>query len=474
MNMVIGIVKVKVLAVLLGPVGVGLMGLYQNIMSMTSTLAGCGLGSSGVRQLATSAGEASTLAIVRRALWLANVVLGTVGMALLWVLRAPVAQRVFGDTARANDVGWLGAGVLLTLVAGSQTALLQGLRRIGDIARVNVLSALLGAATGILFVSLLRESGVLWFVLTAPAVSVAVAGFYTARLPRNEAPHDWGAIAQQWREMLQLGIPLMAAALLTLGTQLATRSLILHELGLHSSGYFQAAWTISMTYTGFVLGAMSTDYYPRLTAVIGDHTQARKLVNEQTEMALLLSGPLFLAMMTLAPVAIHLLYASSFSPSIEVLRWQVLGDILKVASWPMGFILLAQGRGNAFIATELTWNAAYLGSIFVGIHRWGLIMAGVGFWIAYLIYFCLIAIVATRLIAFKPARRNSIAMLTLSAGGTLILVLSTQSLLASYVAGLIATMTVSVYNLRRMDNLMDLRGWLQRKFKEFYQRPRNR
>ena len=98
-----------------------------------------------------------------------------------------------------------------------------------------------------------------------------------------------------------------------------------------------------MTYIGFVLGAMATDYYPRLTAVINDHAQASKLVNEQTEMALLLAGPVLLAMITFAPWVIHLLYAASFTPAAEVLRWQVLGDILKVASWPMGFVLAGAG-----------------------------------------------------------------------------------------------------------------------------------
>jgi O-antigen/teichoic acid export membrane protein len=106
-NIVIGIVKVKVLAVLLGPAGVGLMGLYQNIMGMASTLAGCGMGNSGVRQLAASSGEAETLAIVRRALWLGNLVLGLAGMAILWLLREPVALWVFGDAAHvAKSAGW--------------------------------------------------------------------------------------------------------------------------------------------------------------------------------------------------------------------------------------------------------------------------------------------------------------------------------------------------------------------------------
>lgn len=462
-NIVIGIVKVKVLAVLLGPTGIGLMGLYQNIIGLASTLAGCGLGNSGVRQLATSAGEEATLAIVRRALWLANLVLGLAGMALLWLLREPVAQWVFGDATHVGDVGWLGLGVLLTLIAGSQTALLQGLRRIGDLARINIISALIGAVVGILLVYWLGEAGVLWFVLAAPAVTIPVAAWYAARLPRPQMHCDWQAISQQWQAMLKFGIPLMVAGLLNLATQLAARSIILRELGLDASGYFQAAWAVSMTYIGFVLGAMGADYFPRLTATINDHPQARKLVNEQAEMALLLAGPVLLGMITLAPWVIHLLYAASFAPAADVLRWQVLGDIFKVASWPMGFILLAQGRGGIFIATDVTWNVAYLGVIAVGIQEWGLVMAGVGFWIAYLIYYGLVALVASRLIGYKLARRNAMVTLLLLLAGGGIMFVAGQSTGAGYTVGLVVMLAASLYSLRRLDGLVDLRGWLRRR-----------
>lgn len=463
-NIVINIIKVKVLAMLLGAAGVGLMGLYQNIMGMASTLAGCGIGSSGVRQLAASAGEASILAIVRRTLWLANLVLGVAGMAVLWLLREPVSQWVFGDIAHASEVGWLGLGVLLTLIAGSQTALLQGLRRIGDLARVSVISAFLSSALGIVLVYWLGDQGVLWFVLTAPVVSTLVAGYYAARLPRPQSARDWQAISQQWQAMLKLGIPLMAAGLLTLATQLAARTIILRELGLEASGYFQAAWAISMTYIGFVLGAMGADYYPRLTAVINDQPQARRLVNEQSEMALLLAGPVLLAMITFAPWAVHLLYAASFAPATDVLRWQVLGDILKVASWPMGFILLAQGRGGLFIGTELIWNAAYVGAILLGIQQHGLVMAGVGFWTAYVFYYGVIALTAYRLLGFKSATRNLLVTLFLSVTGGLIMLVATQSSSVGYGIGLLSTLVAGVYSLRRLDGLVDVGGWVKRKF----------
>jgi PST family polysaccharide transporter len=448
----------------LGPAGVGLMGLYQNIMGMAATLAGCGIGNSGVRQLAASADEATTLAIVRRTLWLSNLILGLAGMIVLWLLREPVAQWVFGDVAHARDVGWLGLGVLLMLVAGSQTALLQGLRRIGDLARVKIISAFFGALVGILLLYWLGVAGVLWFVLTVPLVSIVVASCYAARLPKPRTPHDWVAISQQWQAMLKLGIPFMTASLLTLATQLVTRSIILRELGLDASGYFQAAWAISMTYIGFVLGAMGTDYYPRLTAIIKDHPQVWKLVNEQTEMALLLAGPILLAMITLAPWVIHLLYAASFEPASEVLRWQVLGDILKIASWPIGFILLAMGRGGVYIGTQFTWNAAYLATITFGIQKWGLVIAGIGFWIAYLVLFSVGAFVASRLIGYKPDRRNWQQILALLVVGGLILILAELAPAWSYVVGILATVGVSFYSLRRLDELIDARGWIRKRW----------
>jgi PST family polysaccharide transporter len=462
-TVVIGIAKVKVLALLLGPAGVGLMGLYQNIMGIASTLAGCGMGSSGVRQLAASSGEAETLAIVRSALWLGNLVLGLGGPAILWLLREPVARWVFGDTANAGELGWLGLGVLLTLIAGSQTALLQGLRRIGDLALVNIISALFGALVGVLLVYWLGQAGVLWFVIAAPAISVLVAGHYAASLPRTQTPHDWQAIRQQWQAMLKLGIPFMAAGLLTLATQLAARTIILRKLGLDASGYFQAAWAISMTYIGFLLGAMGADYYPRLTEAINDHPRARKLVNEQTEMTLLLAGPVLLAMITLAPLVIHLLYAASFAPATDVLRWQVLGDILKVASWPMGFILLAKGRGGIFIGTEFIWNAAYLGAIVLGMQEWGLAIAGMSFWFAYLAYFFVVAAVAGWLIGHKTNGRNWVIMLLLLLTGGSIVYLAAQLPPMAYGAGILATLVAGAYSLQRLDKLVDVRGWVKRR-----------
>lgn len=462
-NVVIGIVKVKVLAVLLGPVGVGLLGLYQNILGVASSLAGCGLANSGVRQLAASQENAATLALVRKALFYANLLLGLAGMVLLWLLREPVAQWVFGNTEHVAEVGYLGVGVLLTLLAGSQTALLQGMRRIGDLGRVQVLSALAGAVTGIVAVWLWGRAGMMAFILAGPAAAVLVAAWYARRLPRPEAGHDWGELHRQWQAMFSLGIPLMAAGLLTLVVQLVARSLVMQSLGLEATGYFQAAWIISMTYLGFVLNAMGADYYPRLTSVIQDRERAIKMVNEQTEMLLLLAGPVLLAMMTLAPWVIELLYAKSFAPATEILRWQVMGDIVKVMTWPMGFVVLAQGRGAVFIGTQLNWNVVYLVFLWFGLPELGLVAMGIGFFLAYLAQVAIVRGVAGRLIGFRAEARNLWLFVALFLAASLIHIATFFSANFSYGAGAIFTLAVCVYSVRRLNSLMNLADWIRQK-----------
>lgn len=462
-NVFIGLAKVKVLAVLLGPGGVGLMGLYQNIMNMATTLAGCGVANSGMRQLAASQDDVATLSLVRKALFYANLLLGCSGMALLWLLREPVAQLVFGNTEHSIEVGYLGLGVLLGLLASSQTALLQGLRRIGDFARVQIFSALVSAVMGILAVWLWGHSGLLVFMLAGPAASVLLAARYSSRLPLPQSGHDWAELRRQWQVMFALGIPMMAAGLLNMATELVARSLLLQELGLEAVGYFQAAWVISMTYLGFVLNAMGADYYPRLSAAIHNRELASRMVNEQTEMVLLLAGPVLLIMMTLAPWVVELLYAKSFAPSTEILRWQVLGDIVKVVAWPMGFIMLAQGRGTVFIGTQFNWNVLYMAFLWFALPVLGLSAMGMGFFVAFFLQLGVVRIVAGRLIGFKAEARNIRFFFALLLMACMIFVCNLHSASLVYGVGAICTLAVSIYSLRRLNELMNLSGWLKGK-----------
>jgi PST family polysaccharide transporter len=93
-----------------------------------------------------------------------------------------------------------------------------------------------------------------------------------------------------------------------------------------------------------------------------------------------------MATMTFAPYVINLFYSSEFFLAVDVLRWQILGILLRVVTWPMGFILLAKGNGKLFFWTELFANCVHLGLVWFGIQYFGLPGTGMAFFGMYVFY----------------------------------------------------------------------------------------
>ena len=307
-NIMISILRIKLLALLLGPTGVGLLSIYNSLQGMVSTAAGLGMGSSGVRQIASVKGEEQVLSRVRRVLLAAHLVQGTLAMLGVWLLRAPISEWLFGDRNYTTEVSLIGLAILLGLLGTAQTTLLRGMRRIGDLGRVTVLSAVAGTVAGLAAIWFYGQAGLVWFVVVQPLAALLIALRYSRFLPQPTAPHPsvhevWAI----WKPMAKLGAAFMLGGLATTVTLLLVRSWITQELGLDAVGHFAAAWGITMTYVGFLLGAMATDYYPRLTEVLHDRAAANHLMNDQAQLGLAIGGPVLILLIGLAPWVIRLL-----------------------------------------------------------------------------------------------------------------------------------------------------------------------
>lgn len=457
LNILVGLVRTKAAAVLLGPVGIGLIGLFQSLMTTASTVSALGFATAGTRQIAEASGrdDVEEVAVARRALFWGTMGLAALGASVVWVLREGLARTVLGDAGLAGEVGWLALGVALTVAAGSQGALLTGLRRIGDIARVSVLSSLLATVLGVGALWVWGQEALLLFVLAMPVASFVFGHVFVARLPKIQQPSTpLRQLTGQWRLLASLGAAFMVAGLAVTVGQLAVRTLVQHELGAEALGYFQAAWSISMIYIGFVLSAMGQDYYPRLTVAISDSTTANRLVNEQTEVALLLAAPVLLAMVGLTPWVIDLLYSAEFSEAADVLRWQILGDVLKVACWPLGFILLASGDGRTYMLTQSLAMAVFVGITWLGLPTWDIEATGLAFLAMYLV----LLPVNYGIVRFKAGFRWEVKVFRFLI--VLMLVASLVSLAGAWAdwfgggCGVVAALSFGLYSLSRLRQMV--------------------
>jgi PST family polysaccharide transporter len=241
---------------------------------------------------------------------------------------------------------------------------------------------------------------------------------------------------------------------MTYATQYLLRVFVVRGYGLGAAGIFQASSTLSVVYVHIILNAMLTDFYPRLSAAAHDHDQCRSLINDQVQVGLLLAVPGILAIMALAPAVISILYSSRFLAAVEILRWQILGVVLQVVAWPMGFLLRAKGDAGLFFWSELFANAVHLLLAWAGLSLFGLTGIGMAFFGMNLLYLALIWWIVRRSYGFSFTRLN------LRLGGACALLMAavfiTSLLFSRYacmIVGSVVAVLAGLYALKRVDGV---------------------
>ncbi len=461
-TVVMGILRSKVNAVLLGPGGVGLIGLYSSISRIAGMLAGMGIGSSGVRQIAGATGTGDRIQIARTIMALRRVALflGLTGTLVLFLFRKPICQMTFGNLDHAGDVGLLAILIILGEVATGQAALIQGMRRVGDLARRNILGAVLGTVASATIIYCYRERGILISFIAIATLELVSSWWFARKIQVEPVTLRWKELWGEARPLLALGLVITSSGLIAAGGAYVTQLIIVRQLGMDAVGLYGSAMTLSSVYVRFILQAMGTDFYPRLTAVAKDHPTCNRLVNEQAEVGLLLAVPGILATLTFAPLVIHAFYAVEFVPAADILRWQILGVLLQVASWPMGFILLAKELKKMYFWTEMASGSLYVGLVYFCLRQWGLTGAGIAFFVNYLAYWGMIFFVARRITGFTWSQANE-RLVTVLLPAVILVFLSSLLLSAipAIIIGSMITVAVTVYNFRVLRNAVGSEGF---------------
>ena len=417
--MLIRVIRTKAIALLLGPGGVGIEAILDSVATLSRSIFDLGVSSSGVRQVAAAVGSGNEHLIGRTVSALRRVclALGVAGAATLFLSRHVVSRLAFGSAEHASSIGLLAIVLLLGGVTGGQGALLQGMRRIGDLARVNIIGTLASVVVTVPIVMRWGVAGIPYYMVLAAGAGALVSWVHARRVPVERVSLSTEEVLREAAGLLRLGSAFMASGVMSAGVLFLLRALVLRTEGEAGAGQVQAATALSMVYVGFILQAMGTDFYPRLTAAASDKVRRNQLVNEQSEVALLLALPGVLGTIAFAPWVVRVFYSGQFDQAAEVLCWQMSGNFLRVVSWPMGFILLAQGRGTLFVLTDAAAWTVYVVLAWIGLQRFGLPGMGMAFLGLYAFHVVMMAIVVAVCSGFRWSAAN---LRLLTVGGLMV------------------------------------------------------
>jgi PST family polysaccharide transporter len=387
----VGFVRAKVIALILGASGVGLIGIFSAFSGNVSALAGWGLGTSGVRLVSGAAEEerAGKIAAVRRMGW----ILSLVGLGVGIVSFAPVGLATFDSHRYALELAIVALAVPCVIASSAWSALLQASGKIASLAKVQVASACTGLLVGLPAIYFWGTVGIAVSIFLAAAVPAAVLW----RAASTECPARAGAAveARDLRQLVKVGGALMIVGWVGQLSAYLVRLAIVRQEGLDAAGYYQAAYAISGSLPGFVFSAMGADFFPRVSAAKNEE-EARHITEKQIQAALLLGVPLIVTIVTLGRSALSMLYADGFDPAFPLLQWMAWGIFLRLITWPIGFWLLARGSSLQLILVESA--AAVIATVLpcLLLPHYGLVSAAFAFFLSNvahgIIIFCALGV----------------------------------------------------------------------------------
>ena len=231
-----------------------------------------------------------------------------------------------------------------------------------------------------------RLDGIVPAIILTSVFSLIIAWYFASKIKIAKVSITLHETTLEGKGMLKMGFMLSLSSLITMSASYVVRIFISNTGGVKDVGLYSAGFAIISTYVGLIFTAMATDYYPRLSAVAHDNNQAKLLINQQAEVAILIVGPILTVFLIFINWVVLLLYSSKFTPVNGMIHWAAVGMYFKAACWSIGFILLAKSASNLFFWNELVANIYMLGMNIIGYKILGLDGLGISFAVGYLIY----------------------------------------------------------------------------------------
>ena len=466
-NILIAVVRNKCISILLGPVGMGIMGL---LTSATGTIAGftnLGITYSAIKNIASAyeKGDYTTLGkvlyVLQRCIWIT----GLLGAIICLLLCRQLSQWTFGNTDFTISFAFLSISLLLTQLTNGNLLILKGCRNINYYAKANVWGNFLSLFITVPLYFWLGIDAIVPALILFSISTFLCAYFYRSRLRLVQIRTERGEFKEISKDILIAGIAFSAAEFFPLIASFYIRTFISNNGGLTDVGLFSAGFAILNGYVGMIFTAMSTDYIPRLSAVSDDDHQLELVINQQIEMSILLLFPLIVLFVIFGKLVTLILYSSQFYPMIEMIYWGGLGMLFKVPNWCFGCFLIPKRESKAYFCFSILSALFYLGMNMLLYRMWGVKGLGISFLLSHIFDASVSYWYINRKYQINYKIKTILELLGMGVVIVTVIIFQSSQLVTwiIYTLDFCVCILAGLYSYNRLNSLMDLTSFIKSK-----------
>ena len=384
LNVLIGLVRNKIIAVLLGPGGMGLASLFNTTVSFVSQSTNLGISFSAVKHVSElfDQGDEARVAHYIRVVRAWSLLTGLIGMLVCIAIGPLLNNYTFSWGDHTLHFVMLAPAVGLLAITGGETAILKGARRLRSLAVIQVYSVIAALIISIPLYYFFGETGIVPAIVLMAFSSMLLTVWYSYRL--YPLKNSFGRkVLGEGVDMVKLGVAFTLAQIAGTSAEMFIRSYMnvignLEDVGLYNVGYM-----ISVAYASLIFSAMETDYFPRLSAVNSDVEATSLTANKQIEVSLLMISPMLVMLIVGLPLLVPLLFSAKFVPVVPMAKLAALAMYMKVITLPVAYITLARGSSRSYLFLETSYYVVLVLLIIFGYSHWGIIGTGAALVLAH-------------------------------------------------------------------------------------------
>ncbi|ERM83982.1 hypothetical protein P872_01595 [Rhodonellum psychrophilum GCM71 = DSM 17998] len=361
-NIAVSLIRGKAVALLIGSEGMGLNGLFLSGINLIKQLTSLGLESSAVRDMSVAFGEndpkelATTYTVFRRWIWF-TAFLGVIAS----ILFAPLLSSfAFGTREYTSAFMWLSIVFIFGALTGGIYTILRATRKVKYLAQANIYGAVSGLLVTLPILYVWGVDGVMPSIVVASLATYLISLYFRKKVNIEVINVTLRETFQLGKPMVVMGVNMSLGSLMGVGSTFALNAFITNQGSLSDLGLYSAGMSIMGGYVGMVFTAIGTDYFPRLSGAINDEKNWKPIVNQQSELVLMILNIVLVILVASAPILIRILLSAEFLETQNFIILSSIGVLLKGYVWVTGFVMLSKGDNKLFFLTELFANSFLL------------------------------------------------------------------------------------------------------------------
>jgi O-antigen/teichoic acid export membrane protein len=463
----ISVVSSKFVAVYLGPVGFGLLSLFNNAVNIIVAVTNFQFLTVATREVAlvSHSTDESKLAKTIGLLQRMAVFIGVLGVVVSLFFSKTLSILTFGNSNKQHWFMLLSIYLLITSFSNARMAILQGVNKIKTLAVTNILAALITAFGSIIIYYYLRIEGIIWVMLYSSIVLLLVTFYFTRNYTFKFNSLGFKDFYTNSSPIFKLGF-FMSLNLIFGQICNFIIKLYLNDTGGTPQilGYYEVSTVILVNYLGLIFNAMSYDFFPKLTFISTDNEKIKQLVNNQIEIALILVTPAIVFLYLAAPFLIELLYSKEFASTFVILKFALFSVILKAVIFPLGYIVLVKGDKKLFFKQALFSDLLNLILSILLYKCYGIVGLGIAYFIHYAVYAVYIYQMVKKNYGFSFIEsRRKLILVSLIIGILAITILYTFEQVYIYILISILFLISVIYSLRELNSRIRIKEFLDKK-----------